>query len=139
MDKKQIKKIIYITLLILWLIFTIILVSKENKYLKDLDTIKDINYTNKVINDYFINYGSYPDSENNLLLKNSILCDAGFNNCGKIFSDFNEKISSNIYYTKVENGFLIQFKTKKDNKYLECENKKGCDFSIDQNGNLKKY
>ncbi|NCC70068.1 hypothetical protein EOM09_00595 [bacterium] len=139
MNKKQIKKIIYIFSLISWFITTIILVSIENKYLKDLEILKDINYTNQIINDYFINYGDYPNSENNILIKNSILCDLGFNNCGKIFFDFNSKIESNIYYTKIENDFLIQFKTKKDNKYLGCEDKKGCTFSINKNGNLEKY
>lgn len=139
MDKNQIKKIIYIISFILWLIITIIVVTLENKYIKDLNTLKDINYVNKVINDYFINYGDYPNSEDNLLLKNSILCDLGFNNCGKVFFNFNEKISSNIYYTKIENGFFIQFKTKKDNKYLGCDDKKGCNFSINQNGKSEMY
>ncbi len=139
MNKKQIKKVIYIFSLILWFIITIVLVSIENKYLKDLNTLKDINYTNQVINNYFINYGSYPNAEDNTLLKTSVLCDLGFNDCGKIFFDFNGNITSNIYYTKIEDGFLIQFKTKKDNKYLGCENKNGCNFSINKNGKLERY
>lgn len=139
MDKNKIKKIIYIGAFIIWLILTIIFVVKENKYVKDLKILKDVNYVNKVINDYFINYGNYPNSYDNLLLKNSTLCDLGFNNCGKVFFDFNSKIESNIYYTKTEEGFLIEFKTKKDNKYLECKNRKGCNFSINQNGKLEKY
>ncbi|MCF7906652.1 hypothetical protein K9L04_01830 [Patescibacteria group bacterium] len=139
MDKNKIKKIIYIIIFIIWLILTILLVTKENKYVNDLKILKDVNHVNKVINDYFINYGAYPRAEDNTLLKNSILCDLGFNDCGKIFFNFNNKIESNIYYTKIEDGFLIQFKTKKDNKYLECENKKGCNFSLDNNGVLKKY
>ncbi|MCF7795468.1 hypothetical protein K9M42_00010 [Patescibacteria group bacterium] len=139
MNKNKIKKIIYISTFIIWLILTILLVLKENKYVNDLKTLKEVNYVNKVINDYFINYGTYPKAEDNTLLKNSILCDLGFNDCGKIFFNFNNKIESNIYYTKIEDGFLIQFKTKKDNKYLECENKKGCNFSLDNKGDLKRY
>ncbi len=138
MNKNKIKKIIYITVFIIWLIFTILFITKENKYVKDLKILKDVNYVNKVINDYFINYGNYPESYDNLLLKNAVLCDLGFNNCGKVFFNFNNKIDSNIYYTKTEGGFLIQFKTKKDNKYLKCENRKGCNFSINQNGKLEK-
>ena len=137
--KKKIIKVIYILLLIIWIIFTIKFYTTEKKYSDDLQILKEINNINNIINKYYIYYGDYPNSEDNLLINNSILCDLGFNSCGKLFFDFRNTLENNLYYTKIENNFFIQFKTKKDNKYLECENKKGCIFSINNSGILKRY
>ena len=136
---KKIIKIIYLLLFIIWIIFTIKFYIIEKKYSDDLQILKEVNSISNVINKYYIHYGDYPNSENNLLINNSILCDLGFDNCGKLFFDFRNTVENNLYYTKVENDFFIQFKTKKDNKYLKCEDKKGCIFSIDSNGVLKKH
>ena len=137
--KKNIKKILIFTttsiLATVLLAWAFVAIKNNDEMLLSFSEFREIQ-SNMMA--YHLDYGRYPITDNDILIKEYILCDSNFikkdQKCNHITWD-PKNLTLDFIYKKNTDGvsYSIEFKTEEDNRYLNCihkanENKKGCNY-----------